>query len=115
MSCQIENPAYPAHALDMHEDEDEDEKRFERPTTRKEPLEEGRDQVIDDKNLAVWFPGDLRDLFRQHIDRRTRDHQYEDPTAFLEQEVSGDSRKRADKISIWDKKEKGEVYHMSIA
>ena len=39
-------PAYPAHALDMHEDEDEDDK----------PLEEGRDQAIDDEDLAPLVP-----------------------------------------------------------
>ena len=32
-------PAYPAH-------EDEDDKPLVRPTTRKEPLEEGRDQAV---------------------------------------------------------------------
>ena len=36
----------------MHEDEDEDDKPLVRPTTRKEPLEEGRDQSIDDEDLA---------------------------------------------------------------
>ena len=29
-----------------HEDEDEDDKPLIRPTTRKEPLEEGRDQAV---------------------------------------------------------------------
>ena len=45
-------PAYPAHAPDIHEDEGEDDKPLVRPTTRKEPLEEGRDQTIDDEDLA---------------------------------------------------------------
>ena len=36
----------------MHEDEDEDDKPLVRPTTRKEPLEEGRGQAIDDGDLA---------------------------------------------------------------
>ena len=33
-------PAYPPHALDMHEDEDEDDKPLVRPTTMKEPHED---------------------------------------------------------------------------
>ena len=45
-------PAYPAHALDMREDEDEDDKPHVRPTTRQEPLEEGRDQVIVNEDFA---------------------------------------------------------------
>ena len=49
-------PTYLAHALDMHEDEDEDDKPLVRPTTRKEPLEEGRDQAIDDEDLAPLVP-----------------------------------------------------------
>ena len=49
-------PAYPAHALDMHEDEDEDDTPLVRPTTRKEPLQEGRDQAIDDEDLAPLVP-----------------------------------------------------------
>ena len=36
-------PAYPAHALDMHEE-------------RKESLEEGRGQAIDDEDLAPLVP-----------------------------------------------------------
>ena len=54
----------------MHEDEDDDHKPFARPTTRKEPLQEGRDQVIDDENLAPWF---LRDLLRTNRDTRESD------------------------------------------
>ena len=49
-------PAYPAHALDMHEDDDDDDKPVVRPTTRKESLEEGRDQAIDDEDLAPLVP-----------------------------------------------------------
>ena len=49
-------PPYPAHALDMHEDEDEDDKPLVRATTTKEPLEEGRDQTIDDEDLAPLVP-----------------------------------------------------------
>ena len=49
-------PAYPAHAPDMHEDEDEDDKPLARPATRKEPLEEGRDQAIEDEDHAPLVP-----------------------------------------------------------
>ena len=69
-------PVYPAHALDMHEDEDEDDKPLVRPTTRKEPHKEGRDQAIHDEDLAPLVPPRLRDLLRPHCDRRKRDHQY---------------------------------------
>ena len=92
------NPAYPAHALDMHENEDEDDKPLVRPTTRKEPLEEGRDQAIDDEDLAP-------DLLRPHSDRRKRGP----PVSILEQEVSRDSRERAEESSILVKKAEGEA------
>ena len=57
-------PAYPAHAPDMHENEDEDDKPLVRTTTRKEPHEEGRDQSIDDEDLARLVIPRLRDLLR---------------------------------------------------
>ena len=41
-------PANPDHAPHMHEEENEDDKPLVRPTTRKDPLEEGRDQAMDD-------------------------------------------------------------------
>ena len=41
-------PAYPAHAPDMHEDEDEDDKPLVRPASRKEPAEERRDPATGD-------------------------------------------------------------------
>ena len=44
LPCQSENPAYLAHLLGTFEDEDEDGKLLVRPTTRRESLEEGRDQ-----------------------------------------------------------------------
>ena len=49
-------PAYPAHALDRREDEYEDDKPLVRPTTRKEPHEEGRDQAIADEDFAPLVP-----------------------------------------------------------
>ena len=44
-------PAYPAHAPDMHEDEDEDDKPFVRPASRKEPAEKRLDPATDDEDL----------------------------------------------------------------
>ena len=41
-------PANRDHAPDMHQEENEDDKPLVRPTTRQEPLEEGRGQAMDD-------------------------------------------------------------------
>ena len=43
----------------MNEDEDEDDKPLVRPTSRKEPLEEGRDQAIDDEDFVLMVPSRL--------------------------------------------------------
>ena len=66
-------PAYPAHALEMHEDEDEDDKHLVRPTTRKEPHEEGRDQDIDDEDLAPLVPSRPPQAAQR---QKKKDHQY---------------------------------------
>ena len=57
----------------MHDDEDEDGKPLVRPASRKEPFEEGRDQAIDDEDLAPLVPPSHRDLLRPHSDRRKKD------------------------------------------
>ena len=44
-------PACPAHAPDMHEDEDDDDKPLVRPGSRKEHAEERRDPATDDEDL----------------------------------------------------------------
>ena len=44
-------PTYPAHAPDMHEDKDEDDKPLVRPASRKEPAKEKRDLDNDDEVL----------------------------------------------------------------
>ena len=94
-------PAYLAHALDMHEDEDEDDKPLVNPTTRKEPLEEGRDQTIDDEDLAPLVPP--RPSRPPQAGQRQK--KKGPPVWILEQEVSRDSRERAEEKSILGKKE----------
>ena len=50
--------AYPAHALDMDEDEheDEDDKPLVRPASRNEPAKEKHDQDTDDEDLLPLVP-----------------------------------------------------------
>ena len=97
----------PAHALDMHEDEDEDDKPLVRPTTRKEPLEEGRDQAIDDEDLAPLVPSRPPETAQRQ--KRKGPPVWQDPTAILEQQVSRDSREREEETSILGKKSEGEA------
>ena len=87
-------PAYPAQALDMHEDEDEDAKPLVRPTTRKEPPEDGRDQAIDDEDLAPLVPSRLSRSPDEAAQQQKKKGPpvWQDPTTFLEQQVSRDSR-----------------------
>ena len=47
--------AYPAHAPDMHEDEDEDDKPLVRPASRKEPAEKRRYPATDDEDLLPYL------------------------------------------------------------
>ena len=51
-----QRPAYPVHAPDMHEDEDEDDKPLVRPASRKEPANEKRDLDTDDEDLLPLVP-----------------------------------------------------------
>ena len=98
-------PAYPAHAPDMHEDGDEDDKPLVRPTSRKEPLEEGRDQAIDDEDLAPLVPPrPSRPPQAAQRQKKKGRPVWQDPTATLEQEVSRDSRERAEETSILGQK-----------
>ena len=48
--------AYPAHAPDMHEDEDEDDKPLVRPASKKEPAKERRGPATDDEDLLPLVP-----------------------------------------------------------
>ena len=70
LPCLCENPAYPAHAQNMHEDEDErplaqrdhtivsdgDDQPLVQPAPRIEPVEERRDPATDDGDLAPLVP-----------------------------------------------------------
>ena len=49
-------PAYQAHAPDMHEDEDDDDKPLVRPASRKELAKEKRDLDTDDEDLLSVVP-----------------------------------------------------------
>ena len=99
------------HALDMHaEDEDEDDKPLVRPTQRKEALEKGRDQAIDDEDFApLVSPRPSRLPQAAQRQKRREPPVWQDPTAFLEQEVSRDSGERADEASIVGAKEEDEA------
>ena len=55
------------------------------PTTRKEPLEDGRDQTIDDEDLAFLVP--RRPPETEQRKKRKGPPVWQDPTATLEQQV----------------------------
>ena len=98
-------PAFPAHALDMHEDEDENEKPLVRLTSRKKPLEEGRDQAIGDEGLAPLVPSrPSRPPETAQRQKRKGPPVWQDPTAIMKQQVSKDSREREQETSILGKK-----------
>ena len=99
-------PAYPAHTLDMHEDENEDDKPLARPTTRKESIEE-RALAIDDEDLAPQIPSRPPEIAQRQ--KRKGPPIWQDPTAILKQRVSRDSRERQEEeTSIWGKKSQSE-------
>ena len=113
-------PAYPALAQDMREDEDDrhlaqrdhsvvsddgDGQPLVQPAPRKEPAEERRDPASHDGDLAPFVPPRPPPLAR----RRKGPPVWQDPTATLDQEVSGDSRERAEDASILGNKAEGEA------
>ena len=68
----------------MHEDADEDEKLLVRPTTRKEPPEDGRGQDIDDEDLATLvLSRPLRSPETAQRQLKKGPPVWQDPTAFL--------------------------------
>ena len=89
----------------MHEDGDEDDQPLVRPTSRKEPLEEGRDQAIDDEDLTPLVPPRPWRPATEEKGPPAR----QDPTAFVEQQVSRDPRERADETSILGTKAESEA------
>ena len=80
-------PAYPAHAPDIHEDEDEDEddKPLVRPASRKEPAEEKRDLDTDDEDLLPLVPS--RPPPDAPVRKRKGPPVWQDPAATLEHDV----------------------------
>ena len=91
----------------MHEDEDENEKPLARLTSRKVSLEEGRGQAIDDEDVAPLFPSRPPETAQRQ--KRKGPPVLQDPTAFLKQQVSRDSREREEETSILGKKSVGEA------
>ena len=92
----------------MHEDEDEDDTPLVGPTTRKEPLEGGRDEAIDDEDLApLVLPRPSRPPETAQRQKRKGPPVWQDPTATLEQQVSRDSREREEETSIFGQKGRG--------
>ena len=78
-------PAYPAHAPDMHEDDDEGDKPLVQPASRKEPAEERSEKATDDEDLVPLVPPRLRPA--APVRERKGPPVRQDPTATLEQEV----------------------------
>ena len=103
MPCQNEKTAYPADAPDMHEDEHEDDK----PLAKKELAKEKRDPATDDEDYLPLVPPGLPSA--APVKKRKGSRVWQDPTAFLEQEVSRDSRERARDTSFYSQKKKQKV------
>ena len=91
----------------MHEDEDEDDKRLVRPASRKEPAEKRRDPATDDEDLQPLVLPRLPSA--APVRKRNGPPVWQVPTATLEQEVSRDSRERAEDTTILGRKTKGEA------
>ena len=94
--------AHPAHAQDMYEDEDGDDQPLVQSAPRKGPAEDRRYPAIDDGELAPLVPP--RPPPAAPVRRRKGPPVWQDPTATLEQEVSADSRERAEDTSILGQK-----------
>ena len=96
----------------MHHDhavasEDEHDQPLVRPATRKEPLEEGRDQATDDGDLAPLVPP--RPSPVAPLRRRKGQPFFEYQTATQEQEVTSNSRERSGDVLILSKKSEREA------
>ena len=82
--------AYPAHAPDIHEDEDEDDKPHVRPASRKELAEARRDPATDDEDLLPLVHPRLPSTAR----KRKEPPLWQDPTASLEQKEGARAREQ---------------------
>ena len=100
-------PAHPAHAQDMDEDKDEDDKPLVRPASRKEPAKEKRDLDTDDEDLLPMVPP--RSQPAAPVLKKKGPPVWQDSTATLEHEVQKNSRKRAEDTSIFGRKAEGET------
>ena len=102
--------AYPAHTRELDEDEDdqplvrsdrnadsedEDDQPLMQPTSRKEPVEERRESVAGRR-----IPAQVR--------RRRGPPVWQDPSATMEQDVSGNSRERSEEVSTLGSKPDGD-------
>ena len=79
---------------------DGDDQPLVQPAPRKEPAEESRDQLLMTETLRPPVAP---------MRRRNGQPVWQDPTATLEQEVSGDSRERAEDASILGRQTEGEA------
>ena len=61
----------------------------------------------------IFYPLFLQDYLQLH--QCGKPPEWRDPAAFLEQEVSRDSRERAENTSIWGKKAEGEALRNIIS
>ena len=99
----------------MHEDEneDEDDKPLVQPAPRNEPAEKRSDPATDYEDLLPLVPP--RPPSAAPVRKSKGPPVKQDPTAFLEQEVLGDSRERAEDTSIFDRKAEGEALRSIIS
>ena len=86
-------PAYPAHALDMDEDKDEDDKPLVLPASRKEPAQERRDRATDGEDLLTLVPP--RSPPAPPVRKRKGPPVRHDLAATLEHEEPKDSREKS--------------------
>ena len=80
----------PAHAPDMHEDEDEDDKSHVRPASRKELAKEKRDPATDDDDFLPFVLPRLPSS--APVRKRNEPPLWQDTTETVEHEERKDSR-----------------------
>ena len=97
-------PAYPAHAPDMCEDEDEDDQPLVQPAPRKETAEERRDAATDDEDLLPLVPPRSHSAASVKKKKKRTASMAGSNCYTVEQGVSRDSRERAEDTSILGQK-----------